>query len=216
MIAKSTINYRFFRNSKLPGSFNLNVIEILIAILVGIIGVFIFLYLFPGGAITTAMHQILNLPGPGAGIGLIFGPFIIVLSLLTYNYIDKRGIIFITCTIFSLFHSIFTPIVYPSIKTVGSLGPLGFRILAVILLGLVLEICIFLFKNQNDLIKFPLSATISNLTILSYYWCAIFPFNKGIVEIGSIPILLGVTIFAGIIFGGLIPLICKRFFSKNL
>jgi hypothetical protein len=191
---------------------NLNVIEIFIAILIGIIGVFIFLYLFPGGAITTAMHQVLKLPGPGAGIGLIFGPFIIILALLTYNFTCKKGVIFITCIIFGFFHSTLTPIVYPSIETVGSLGPLGFRILAVILLGLVLEIGIFLFRSQNDLIKYPLSATIANLTILTFYWCAIFPFNKGMVEIGSIPILLGLAIFAGIIFGGLIPLICKRFF----
>jgi len=123
---------------------NLNTLQILLAIVIGIIGVCVFLFLFPGGAITTAMHQVLKLPGPGAGIGLIFGPFIIILSFLTFNSIGKQGAIFITCSVFGILHSIFTPIVYPSVKTVGSLGPLYFRILAVILLGIV---SIFLFRG---------------------------------------------------------------------
>ena len=84
----------------------LNIYQILIAVITGIIGAFIFLFLFPAGAISTAMHQVLELPGPGAGIGLVFGPFIILLSLLTYNFIGKHGVIFITCSLFGIFHSI--------------------------------------------------------------------------------------------------------------
>lgn len=215
MIFMSKINYNYSRNSKKFGILNLNVIEIFIAFLMGIIGAFIFLFLFPGGAITTAMHQILKLPGPGAGIGFIFGPFIIVLSLLIYNFIGKRGIIFITCMIFGIFHSILTPMAYPSIKTVGSLGPLYLRIFAVILLGLALEICIFALKNQNDLFKYSISAIISNIVCLFFYWFLIFPSNKGMVRINSIPMLVGIAIFASIIFGGLIPFIYIRFFSRK-
>ena len=215
MVTKSRINHKFSGNSKKSGIFNLNEIEILIAFLMGVIGVFIFLFLFPAGAITTAMHQVLKLPGPGAGIGLIFGPFIIILSLLVYNFIGKTGIITITCIIFGIFHSIFTPIVYPSVKTVGSIGLPIFKILAVILLGLVLEIFIFLLKNRNDIIKYPMAASIANIVCLSFYWFVMFPSNKGIVKINNIPILLGVAIIAGIIFGGFIPLICKRFFSRK-
>ncbi len=188
----------------------LNIYQILIAVITGIIGAFIFLFLFPAGAISTAMHQVLELPGPGAGIGLIFGPFIILLSLLTYNFIGKHGIIFITCSVFAIFHSILSPIVYPSVKTVGSLGPLFLRISAIVLLGIVLEICIFILKDRKDLIKYPLSAAISNVICLLFYWLLIFPGNKGWVKIENIPILLGVTILAAIIFGGAIPLICKR------
>ncbi len=215
MMVRNSVYSKAFGNSKIFRGLNFNIIDILIAILMGIIGVFIFLYLFPGGAITTAMHQVLRLPGPGAGIGFIFGPFIIILALLTYNFIGKKGIIFITCLIFGIFHSILTPIVYPNVETVGSLGPLVFRILAVILLGLVLEICMVIFKKQNELFQYSISAVISNIVCLSFYWVVIFPSNKGMIKIDSIPILLGLAIFAGIIFGGLIPLVCKRFFSNR-
>ena len=194
---------------------NLNTLQILFAVVMGVVGVFLFLFLFPGGAITTAMHQVLNLPGPGAGIGLIFGPFIIILSLLTYNSICKHGVIFITCLVFGLFHSILTPIVYPDVKTVGSLGPIYFRVLAVILVGIALEICIFLLKNRKDIIKYLISAGISNIILLSFYWVAIFPYNKGIIKIEDIPILLGITIIAAIILGGLVPLGVKRLVCKN-
>lgn len=194
---------------------DLNTLQLLFAFVMGVVGVCVFLFLFPGGAITTAMHQVLKLPGPGAGIGLIFGPFIIILSLLTYNSISKQGAIFITCLVFGLLHSILTPIVYPSVKTVGSLGPIYFRILAVILVGIVMEICIFLLKNRKDIIQYLISAGISNIILQSFYWVAIFPYNKGIVKIGNIPILLGITILAGIILGGLIPLGVKRLVSKN-
>ena len=215
IMTNNNIDTKFWKFIKIFTIFNLNAYQILFAILMGIIGVCLFLFLFPGGAISTAMHQILNLPGPGAGIGIIFGPFIILLSFLTYNFIKKQGAIFITCSVFGIIHSIFTPIVYPTIKTVGSLGPLFLRILAIILLGLVIEICIFIFKNQKDLISYPVSAGISNVVILLFYWIAIFPSNKGMVAINDTPILLVVGILAGIAFGGLIPLGIKRFIDKN-
>jgi len=215
IMTNNNIDTKFWKFIKIFTIFNLNAYQILFAILMGIIGACLFLFLFPGGAISTAMHQILKLPGPGAGIGIIFGPFIILLSFLTYNFIKKYGAIFITCSVFGIIHSIFAPIVYPTIKTVGSLGPLFSRIFAVILLGLLLEICIFIFKNQKDLIRYPVSAGISNVVILSFYWFAIFPSNKGMVAINDTPILLVVTILAGVTFAGLIPLGIKRFIDKN-
>jgi len=214
-MTNNNIDTKFWKFIKIFNISNLNSYQILFAILMGIIGACLFLFLFPGGAISTAMHQILKLPGPGAGIGIIFGPFIILLSFLTYNFIKKYGAIFITCSVFGIIHSIFAPIVYPTIKTVGSLGPLFSRIFAVILLGLLLEICIFIFKNQKDLIRYPVSAGISNVVILSFYWFAIFPSNKGMVAINDTPILLVVTILAGVTFAGLIPLGIKRFIGKN-
>ena len=60
-----------------------------------------------------------------------------------------------------------------------------------------------------------MAASIANIVCLSFYWFVMFPSNKGIVKINNIPILLGVAIIAGIIFGGFIPLICKRFFSRK-
>ena len=191
------------------------IFQIMFSIAMGIIGVFIFLFLFPAGAISTAMHDVLQLPGPGAGIGLIFGPFIILIALLSYNFINKRGVIIITCSVFGVIHSILTPIVYPSMKTVGSLGPLHLRILAVVILGCALELNVHFLKERRDLFKYTFSAVFANIICLIFYWLAIFPGNKGWIELENIPILLAVTISGAIAFGGLITFGLKHLLGKN-
>jgi len=179
---------------------------VLPSILFGSVGAFVFLFLFPSGAITTAMHQVLGLPGPGAGIGLIFGPFIIILGLIAFNLTKKAGTIVLTFTVFGITHSILTPIIYPSITTVGRV--------VVIVMGISLELCIYISRNQQPIIQYLISPVISNVTLLTLYWLVIFPGCKGWVRINAIPILLAITILAAL-FSGLISLGIKQLFSKR-
>lgn len=181
----------------------------------GILGAFGFLYLFPGSAITTAMHPVLKLPGPGAGIGLIFGPFIILLSLIVYNFNQIKGTIIITSTAFGIVHSIFTPLIYPSVITVGSLGPTPLRIAAVILLAVVLEIFIHIFEDLNALARYLISAGISNIACLVFYWVLIFPGPKGWVNVEDIPVLLGIAILSGTVVGGAVPFALRKLLGPN-
>jgi len=157
---------------------------------------------------------VLGLPGPGAGIGLIFGPFIIILGLIAFNLTKKAGTIVLTFTVFGITHSILTPIIYPSITTVGSFGPLPLRVVVVIVMGISLELCIYISRNQQPTIQYLISPVISNVTLLTLYWLVIFPGCKGWVRINAIPILLAITILAAL-FSGLISLGIKQLFSKR-
>jgi hypothetical protein len=72
--------------SKLSGYFSFRewIIIACLAILAVITGVYAPVYLLPGGGVPTLMHQIMKLPGPGAGI-MVFGGtlcFSLVLGLL--------------------------------------------------------------------------------------------------------------------------------------
>lgn len=49
---------------------------------IGAGGAAIFLFAFPKGSITTLMHEVLDLPGPGAGIALVLGPLLVLVALL--------------------------------------------------------------------------------------------------------------------------------------
>jgi len=187
---------------------------VFLSIIFGIVGAFVFLFLFPGGAITTAMHQLLKLPGPGAGIGLVFGPFIIILGLIAYNLTKKPGIIVLTYTVFGITHSILTPIIYPTIDTVGSLGPLPLRIVVVILMGITFELCMYISRDQKTVTRYLISSVISNISLISFYWLIIFPGCKGWVKINAIPILLAITILAAL-FSGLLLFVIKQLFGKR-
>ena len=64
----------------------LNVIrgkEAAICAAIGAVGAGLFLFAFPTGAISTLMHEVLHLPGPGAGIAMVLGPILVVVALVS-------------------------------------------------------------------------------------------------------------------------------------
>lgn len=56
-----------------------------------------FLFVFPKGSISTLMHHVLSLPGPGVGVALILGPvaLVFILGLATCG-IMAEGLVFLT------------------------------------------------------------------------------------------------------------------------
>lgn len=50
--------------------------ELLRGVLIGAVGLLWIAFVFPQPAVSTLSRQVLHLPRPGAGIGLIYGPVI--------------------------------------------------------------------------------------------------------------------------------------------
>ena len=190
--------------------------QVLQSVIAGFLGSAIFIFLFPGGSITTAMHDVLELPGPGAGIGFLYGPFIAMVAAAIHLAIPRPLTILLTCTSFGVFHAILSPIVYGDAKTAGTIGPPHLRILAVVVLGLVLEGVVYILKNKRPLIRYPLASVPANIALMVFYWQAIFPNSpKGTVDPSNVPVLLGVTVLGAVTIGGLLPVLIWLLFLRK-
>jgi hypothetical protein len=195
------------------GSRRLSQFRVLQCVIAGFLGSAMFIFLFPGASITTAMHDVLELPGPGAGIGFVYGPFITMVAVAMHMSIRRPLTILLTCTSFGVFHTILATVVYGDVKTAGTIGPPHLRILAVVVLGLVLEGVVFILKNKRPLIRYPLASIPANIAIMVFYWRVIFPNSpKGTVLMADVPVLLGVTVLGAVAIGGLLPVLIHHLF----
>jgi len=165
---------------------------------------------FPSGLLPKITHGVLSLPGPGSGVAVI-GPLIALVALLNYLLVRKQGTMLLCCVVLGTLHSIFMQEVFPSARTVGTVGPLPLRILAVILLGMALELTTWLLALRTPWLRYLASAACASLVFLLFYWIVVYPFtNKPPVKLHSGLILGGTTIIAGALVGGCLPALLDR------
>lgn len=164
----------------------------------GAVGGAVFVFLFPRGAITTLMHQVLELPGPGAGIALVLGPFLLILALAAYRWTgDRAGGPMVVALSFSVVVALLAAFV-------SEMNPKGmfstiWPVLACTAGGLGVEAALFLTGELKPIWRLILAGVAGNLVLLIFYWLAIFPQSAGWVEWGDVPVLLTVCVA----FGGL-------------
>ncbi len=186
--------------------------DALAAVLVGAAACGLFWLLFPGRTLAQLTHGPLGLPGPGSGVCAVFGPFIIATCLLVFNLSGSPWAICVTGCAFGLLHSVFTPLVFPGIKTIGSVGPLPLRIAAVVVAAGALGLSVHALRRRSRALRYCLSAAGANLALAGFYWSAIYPLaGKGWVKPGSQMALLGVAAVAAVGLGALIPLAHARY-----
>lgn len=164
--------------------------------LLGAVGGAIFVFIFPKGSITTFMHQVLHLPGPGAGIALVAGPFMFILALLGYRASrDTDGGLLAACISFSIVVAVLAALVAP-MNPKGKFGTIWF-ILACSLGGVTAELALYRGKKLGLFI----AGVVGNLALLVFYWLVIFPMHAGWVEWGDVPALLAVCVAGGMLAG---------------
>jgi hypothetical protein len=182
-----------------------------VATIIGIAGAAVFIYMFPGGAITTLMHQVLNLPGPGAGIALILGPLIIFFALLAARITGKAGAACTTSLSFSLMFAALVAILNLSIEDKGKFGSIEF-IGAAVLCGLIIDFFLLILSGwKASLWKLIMTSCIANTGLLIFYWLLIFPQTAGWVKVSDMPILLALCLL-----GALVVAVIALFISKPL
>lgn len=173
--------------------------EILISAIVGVIGGALFVFAFPRGAISTLMHEVLRLPGPGAGIALVMGPWIAIFSLLSGELLQKPLTVFFTTLILGLTISIFTLIGVWS-ETKGKFGSPEF-IAGLAVAGAIMASVSHAARRTSSLIKLTTAGVLGCAVLLAYFWMVIFPQTTRWVAKGDVPILLGLAVASGFIAG---------------
>lgn len=157
--------------------------DIFLAMAGGAVFCGIFLLLFPGKTLSYLTHHLLHLPGPGSAIAVIVGPLFAGFMLVLFSLIPKPKVILAGGCTFSILHSFFVPLLNPGIKTAGSVGSPAFRILALLLAAIVLEICIYLLRGQKRFTRYWMATIGATICLSGFYWNCIFPLaGKGWVD----------------------------------
>jgi len=177
----------------------------------GLAGAAGLLLLFPGGVLPRITHRFIGLPGPGSGICALYGPLIALCALLAARWARKPGAALACCAVLGVLHSVFAPILFPSAKTAGTVGPLPLRILGVLVLGAFLEYLTRLLARRSPWLRDPLAAAGANLALLLFYWAAVYPLvgRRG-VSAGNAAVLAGAAVAAGALLGGCLPALLER------
>jgi len=179
--------------------------QLLQAFLVGVVTAALFRYLAPRSAVSTLAHSVLQLPGPGAGIGLIYGPAISFSCLAAYGIVGTRWAAFVG--------SLGAALIWLFPSSQGLPAPhFLLPALGVVLVGSVMQL--LLCGAPPGMRKLIISAVLGSLTFLVYYWLAVFPqlgalpafSQRRWVSGESFPVLLLVAVGAGAVFGGLLPI----------
>lgn len=159
-----------------------------------------FVFLFPKGAISTLMHQVLQLPGPGAGIALVLGPFMLMLAMIVSRWAgDRPGGALGSVLVFSVVVALLAALV--SEMNPKGMFPTIWFILACTICGFAAEAMLVLARRLGPLWRLLLAGVAGNLALLVFYWVVIFPQSARWVEWGGVPILLAVCVAAGLLAG---------------
>jgi hypothetical protein len=170
----------------------------------GAVGGAVFVFLFPRGAITTLMHQVLKLPGPGAGIAMVLGPFMLILALAAYRWAGGPMVVGLS----------FSAVVALLAALVSEMNPKGmFSTIWLVLAGAVsalgVEGVLILARKLGTLWRLVLAGAAGNLVLLIFYWVVIFPQSAGWVKWGDVPVLLVVCAAFGVLAGLIAWLVSK-------
>jgi hypothetical protein len=170
------------------------------SVVTGLAGGAVFVFLFPKGAITTLVHDVLGLPGPGAGIALIKGPMAIGLSIFAAFFARHRGAAAASILSYSLVVVLAVQLVGIAMNPKGMFGSGWFVLVFVVLAGFT-ELLMWLTGKWKPPWRCLVTAVGANLFLMATYCVVVFPQSAGWVATGHIPVLAAVTIGAGLITG---------------
>jgi len=172
-----------------------------IPVLLGAVGGLLFLFVFPGGAITTLMHDVMHLPGPGAGIALILGPAVLLIALISSQSVrGATGGALLASLAFAATYGVLAAILNVSVSRQGMFGSIWF-VVALGVCGVVTEVLLILTRGLRSPWRLLLAACGANTGLLVFYWIAIFPRTKGWVSWEDLPLLLALNLGGGAIAG---------------
>lgn len=171
-----------------------------IAVLVGALGGVLFLFVFPGGSLSTLMHQVLHLPGPGAGIALIVGPVALVSVLISSRLAPGAGSALLAALAFSLVYAVLVAVLGIPANEKGLFGS-GWFVAALATCGVAAEILLYLARSLKPPWRFALAAGGANLVLLVFYWVVIFPQTVGWIAWWKVPLLFAMGLAGGFAAG---------------
>ena len=168
------------------------------AAIAGAVGAAVFLFVFPRGALTTLAHEVLRLPGPGAGIVLVVGPFALALALGVAGDARRSGVALLTLLAFGMVEVLVRRLGGPAAEPKGGFdSPLFVAALAVA--GAAADVALLLGRRLRPTPRNAIAAIAGNVVLLVFYWLVIFPRTTRWVAGGDVPLLLGVALAGGVV-----------------
>ena len=167
---------------------------------IGVAGALVFLFAFPKGSISTLMHEVLRLPGPGAGIALIFGPVLTFVVLISSLSSRGSGGAVIASLAFAATCAAAVALLDIPTNPKGAFGSLV-SAAAIAQLGLVAEVVMALGQAVKRVRRCLLAGAVANAALLAFYWVAIFPRTAGWVRWRDVPLLMGLCLACGLAAG---------------
>jgi len=159
-----------------------------------------FLFVFPKGSISTLMHHVLNLPGPGAGVAVILGPVALVFMLVSSHMVRGAGAALLSALAFALAYSLLAAVLGLPTNEKGMFGSFRF-VLALAASGVVTEGLMLPARAVRSWWRFVVAACCANLGLLVFYWIVVFPHTKGWVSWDAVPLLLATALAGGFVAG---------------
>ena len=190
------------------------------AVVIGVLASIAFVFIFPDESISTLMHDVFHLPGPGAGIALLVGPAGVLVGLLAYSFNPRPGSILFSVVVFGLLMPMGQVLFNPD-----GLGqfPFFFQTLSFIFLAVVLELLVYKFSKRDEFQRIVAPAVLANVLFLVFWWLTIFQmyldrwplkekvevdsFTTGIEYVSPILILVGISFVGSVLIGAIVPLI---------
>lgn len=167
---------------------------------IGVVGALIFLFAFPKGSISTLMHEVLGLPGPGAGIVLILGPFMVIVAIVAYLTSQGAGGAMLASLAFAVAYAGIVRLLDIPTNPKGAFGSAVF-LAAVLLCGLAVEAVMMPGRAANTAWRCALAGASANGVLFVFYWLAIFPRTAGWIQGKDIPLLAGLCVVCGLVSG---------------
>ena len=183
--------------------------EAAICAVIGAVGAVFFLFAFPKGAISTLMHEVLHLPGPGAGIAMVVGPFGVLIALGSRLLSEKCGGAMIAALAFGLGYALALRFGGIPTNPKGAFGSPGF-IVAIAHLGLAAEVGMALSRTLKPIWRCLLSGALANAGLFVFYGAVIFPRTAGWIAWKDVPALVGLCLAGGAIAGGLVGAVSRH------
>jgi hypothetical protein len=151
------------------------------------------------------MHEVMKLPGPGAGIGFIVGPYMILCALIVWSYSRKAMVAFYVCAVSGTVQAYLGPIAGSDM-----LGPAvrPYMVIAALVLGIVVDVLAFGLRRSPEWKAYPVVAIVSTIIFLVVYWLIVFPNSpKGMVMAMPAAIMIVLSMAGAVLFGSVPPII---------
>ena len=182
------------------------------ALIPGVVGGGLFTFLFPRGGMVLLTREMLGLPGPGAGVALVAGPFAILCLLAAGRVARAVPSVVLAALAYAATAWLFRAVFGLALDPAGAYGTPWF-LAAMAVCGLTVELMLLLARRLELRPRwaFLLAAPVANLVLLGFYWLVIFPYTAGRVDPTDIPLLLAVAAAGGLVSALLAWLILKWF-----
>jgi len=178
-----------------------------VSVVVGVLGGLVFVFVFPRGALSTLMHEVFHLPGPGAGTALMVGPLAIVLAVASRLLTSWRAAGAVALAAFSATMSavqLLRPESFGEQK--GKFGSVEF-LLAMLLCAGALELGLRLTRRLKRAHALAVSGAAANFLLLAFHFVVIFAQTAGWVKPGAAVLLLAISLAAGALAGIILHLL---------